>query len=230
MAQYLPPGWLRTEDGLARYVQHVHGQDYLSLADPVVEDVAETFRGLLVEGLIRSCLFDEETGRRTELDRTAWAGSKLWEAACPSMNLLWDADGAFVYGKPLLLEVDLEKHFAEQASAPAETEKHTLGEHSAYLPYMLEVSERFDLKPGYKFHKQRMIDWIIANPPPGMREIKPSTAGSIALLLRDPHLFKPGNHKANPDRPADPCADYAGVKYPKAPSPGRWIKRFDGSN
>ncbi len=186
MISDFPRGWILTGDALDRYAQHCLGMDYPSANEPLADNVAQSFRDLLVSGSIQTCLFDEASGSSTVLKGSDWLGSTLWECVYSSMNVYWQTDRETTYGKPLAAQADLEKHFAEQSSPPSDQEDLPGWEYSDHILYLLEVSERFDLKSDYKFSHQRMKKWIQQNPPQWAAKVSPHFAGTLASMLRAP--------------------------------------------
>lgn len=206
---------------LHKALRLLHGEGPTRSADtdidwPRVRDLARNpMREALAQERVPAYVF-EETGRQHPIPAWLWDGSGLWAHAYETCLVKVPLEERTVPGYLLVDRAAFERLLTPAPPAPnPDGPSYT----PPYLAYLLEVAERFDLTADYRFTRDLMKDWIVANPPPGPK-IAPTRAMTLARLLGHPDFEKGGqfgDHKGK--RSPDPCAPYRGVKYPKPSRP-----------
>lgn len=187
---------------------------------PRVRDLARSpIREALAQERVPAYVF-EETGRQHLIPAWLWDGSELWAQAYESGLVKVPLEGRAVPGY-LVVDADAFAALVEIGDPPAATQ--AAPSRPAYMPpylaYMLELLERFDLTPDYKYNKE-IMKHVIENDDV-VREyginMSGSKAGMMATFLGNPKFEDGGNTAATPkDRDPDPRKPFNGVSYPKA--------------
>lgn len=179
-----------------------------------VRDLARNpVREALAQEQIPAFVF-EETGRQHPIPPWLWDGSGLWAHAYDSCLVKVPIEGRIVPGYLVVDRAAFQRLLMPAPSDPAPSEQ---GYIPPYVAYLLEIAERFDLTPDYRFTREHMGDWIFANAPSGLK-VSASKAKALARVLGHPD-FESGGQPGNIEgkRSPDPCAPYLGVEYPKPP-------------
>lgn len=181
---------------------------------PRVRDLARSpVRESMAQGRISAFVF-EESGRQHPIPAWLWNGSDLWARAYDRCLVKVSLEERTVSGYLLVDKAAFERLLTPTPLIP---ELDAQGYIPPYVAYLLDVAERFDLTPGYRFMRELMADWILANPPPGTTMTR-AEASSLARFLEHPDFEggrQPGDLTGK--RSPDPCAPYRGEDYPKPP-------------
>jgi len=175
-------------------------------------------RAALADGALKAWLLTED-GPQVAIPRDLWVGRFLWSEAYSSALVTARIRGQVVTGY-LIVDADAFMALVGTGDSPATTQPASTP--PAYVPphlaYMLDLLERFNLTPGYKYNKEIMK--LIIEDDSVFREygitMSGSKAGMIATFLGDPKFEDGGNTAAiAKDRDPDPRKPYNGDTYPK---------------
>src|SRR4051812_16531264 len=159
---YVPPDRMNAAQALERFVRETQGGNLYDLDEEAQDRAVRPIRDMLITGQLEAWLFQEEDGHQVAVPGHRWAGRKIWEDASVGIMTTIEIDGQWVTGRVLVSRAQLEDILKDlsqisSASAPATPKPSYV---PPFIRYMLELVERFDLEPGYKFDRDRMADWI----------------------------------------------------------------------
>src|SRR6476620_6067412 len=163
---YIPPGKIRVSEALERFVREAQGDSLHDLDEEAQDRAARPFRDMLAVGHLKSRLWQEEEGYEVGIPSDMWGGRRIWADGSIGMMVTIEANRRWANGYALVSEAQFEGILQNlpqilPVSSLAISESNYV---PPYLRYMLELVERFDLEPGYKFDKEKMQEWILNNP------------------------------------------------------------------
>lgn len=227
----LPDGRVQFSDAVRGLTGKVLGKPPAEVKPWEILEITDPVRKDLVNGDIKlECLGLD--GTRQFVEPTVFKEWAVWSAACwdPTTVSQWSRGG--IPPGYVIVEEDALNRFLPDADSRHGAE----GSRPPYVPpllaYALELAERFDLSPNYKFDKkamQRAIRQLLGEEPALPVATK---VPQIATFLGSPAYERGGGGRGrvaevnevvasydragiNVDRPLDPAASHNGVEYPR---------------